>query len=69
MAELKQPRYVFVRQSMSIGWEGRVFSLIGNQAWSDDDPLVRAHPELFADAPLSVGSSGGARRSAKQIIR
>ena len=66
---MAEPRFVFVRQSVSLGWEGRVFSLIANQAWRADDPLVCAHPELFSTEPLSVGSSGEASRSAKQIIR
>ena len=69
MAELMQPRFVFARQSMSIGWEGRVFPLAANQAWLADDPLVRAYPGLFSAVPLSVGSSGIAERPAKQIIR
>lgn len=52
--------FKFCRASTVIGWRGQTITLRANSVWPADDPLVKAHPEWFADSPEVVESSTGA---------
>lgn len=51
--------YKFCTSSCVIGWRGQEFNLHANTVWLADDPFVKAHPDLFADAPERVEASTG----------
>ena len=52
--------YKFCTASTVIGWKGQTLRLVANSVWRANDPLVLAHPEMFADSPEMVESSAGA---------
>lgn len=41
--------------------DGILLTVQEGEAWAADDPLVLAHPELFADTPARVFRSNGRR--------
>lgn len=45
---------------------GLLLSVQEGEAWAADDPLVVAHPELFADTPARVYRSNGRREVVEQ---
>ena len=52
--------FKFCSVSTVIGWNGQTVTLRANSVWRADDPLVKAHPEWFTDAPEVVETSAGA---------
>ena len=51
--------FKFCTSACVVGWQGQTFHLSTNTVWRADDPFVKAHPDLFADSPERVESSGG----------
>lgn len=45
-------KYVFVKQTCSVGFEGRVIHLKRGEAWDAADSFVKARPDFFADEPI-----------------
>lgn len=45
---------VFAKTGTSMRWAGGIVRLSEGAVWAADDPFVRAHPEMFADAPSKV---------------
>ena len=51
---------VYAKSTTSVANEGGViYRIEGGQAWSADDPIVLAHPDLFSDEPVKVRTSTG----------
>jgi hypothetical protein len=46
--------YVFSQAACSFEYDGRTINLTPDQVWDANDPVVVAHPDLFAAAPLRV---------------
>lgn len=53
----------FARYTTNTGLPGNpmTFYVEEGDAWDADDPIVKAHPELFSDTPVTVHSSFGKR--------
>jgi len=54
--------FKFPTAAVALGWRGIDISVHPSQVWSDDDPFVKAHPELFSDVPAVLERSDGAVR-------
>jgi hypothetical protein len=46
--------YVFSQAACSFDHDGLTINLQPDQVWDANDPVVRAHPELFAADPVRV---------------
>ena len=55
------PRIVFAKATTAIGGDlGMIVQLVAGEPWDASDPVVAAHPELFADTPfIRVKTSAG----------
>jgi len=64
-------RYVYAAGTLSVRAEPEPVRLVAGEAWDADDPFVRAHPDLFTDAPLTVRRTVPARveRPVEQATR
>lgn len=53
--------FKFCSSSALIGWNGQTFHLRAGSVWSADDPLVKANPDMFSDAPEVLETSTGVK--------
>jgi hypothetical protein len=51
--------FKFCSASAIVGWQGQTLHLRAGSVWEADDPFVRAHPEMFSDAPEVMETSSG----------
>lgn len=57
----------FVKQSVSTVINGQRVRLTLDDPWRDDDPVVKAAPQFFADEPSKVQTSLG-RTSTSPVV-
>lgn len=53
--------FKFCSTSAMIGWQGETLHLRAGSVWPADDPLVKAHPEMFSDTPEVLETSRGVK--------
>tara|TARA_R110000868_G_scaffold380056_1_gene646042 strand:+ start:790 stop:1005 length:216 start_codon:yes stop_codon:yes gene_type:complete len=51
--------FKFCSSSALVGWQGQTLHLRAGSVWRADDPFVKAHPDMFSDAPDVLESSSG----------
>lgn len=44
----------FPKQPATVRFNGRLYNVPAGEPWDADDPLVRAHPDLFDTEPAKV---------------
>ena len=54
---------VYAISTTNTARDGLIFRLAEGEVWDADDPLVKAHPDLFSKEPTKV------RRSAPRVER
>lgn len=59
--------YKFSRTTGTVVFDGRRYHLGQDDPWVANDPLVKARPDLFSDAPERVFTSGGARSAPAEV--
>lgn len=52
--------FVLSKSKVIVGHNGEQFRLYEDELWAADDPLVKAHPELFTRTPAKVRRSAPA---------
>lgn len=49
--------YVYALQSCSVLWQGRKIHVTIGIPWRNDDPFVKANPDLFSRKPPVTGAT------------
>lgn len=47
-------KIVYAKEGVVVAHAGQRVPIRPGEPWDGDDPLVKAHPEMFADGPSSV---------------